>query len=250
MKLTLIIILLLVTFTRVGCAQQKNDTIYRAYLADRSEEIEYHSLEKLEESSAKEFQGNYHFGSSEAESDLSIIFSHGKWFAKEEYGVWEQETWARKTDRIKVSYNDNTKVIKLGENATEYFAYTCVDNSNLFLKKGAKGIGFSFTETENGKVYRYIQFNEGIKIKTIGKYPEASFVKLTKEELGEYTKYELQIMRNEIFARKGYVFKKDGKMDNYFSTKEWYKTITKTNNPDLNEIEKYNVNLIITLEKQ
>ena len=120
----------------------------------------------------------------------------------------------------------------------------------MFLKKGTKGIGFSFTEIDNGQIYLYVQFNEGKKIKTIGKYPESSFVKLTNRDLITYTKYELKIMRNEIFARNGYVFKKDGEMDNYFSRKGWYRAIRKTRNPNLSDIEKHNVNLILKLEKQ
>lgn len=249
MKFTLIIFLFF-SLIIVSNAQQKKDTIYKAYIAVQNEEIEFHSVKKIEYSNAKEFQGSYHFGDSEAESDLDIIFSNSKLYAKTEYSIWENETWIGKTDRVSIKYDNGKIITKEGDYETEFFIYECIDNSNLFLKKGTKGIGFAFTENENNQIYHYIQFNEGQKIITIGKYPEASFVKLTNSDLLQYSKDELKIVRNEIFARNGYIFKEGGKMDNYFSNKDWYNSIKKTSNPNLSDIEKYNVNLILRLEKQ
>ncbi|MER0280942.1 YARHG domain-containing protein [Clostridioides difficile] len=72
---------------------------------------------------------------------------------------------------------------------------------------------------------------------------------LTREELEGYSKGELAYIRNEIFARYGYVFKEDP-YKSYFSNKSWYQ-------PDydigadtdvLNSIEKQNVSLIKEME--
>jgi predicted nucleic acid-binding Zn ribbon protein len=72
---------------------------------------------------------------------------------------------------------------------------------------------------------------------------------LTRDELNQYTKSELALIRNEIFARYGYVFNKD-EYRNYFNSTSWY-----IPNPnfsgsinELNTIEKYNVELIKSLE--
>ena len=72
---------------------------------------------------------------------------------------------------------------------------------------------------------------------------------LTRDELNQYTKSELALIRNEIFARYGYVFNKD-EYRNYFNSTSWY-----IQNPnfsgsinELNPIEKYNVELIKSLE--
>lgn len=72
---------------------------------------------------------------------------------------------------------------------------------------------------------------------------------LTKEELSNYSKEELAYIRNEIFARRGYVFESE-EYKSYFNKKTWY-----TPNPSfdgnidsLNLIEKENVNLIKELE--
>ncbi|SDE65367.1 YARHG domain-containing protein [Cellulophaga baltica] len=70
----------------------------------------------------------------------------------------------------------------------------------------------------------------------------------TIEELEGKTYEQLHILRNEIFARKGYVFK-DETLNAYFEKKEWYK-------PDkdveivLDTIEKTNIELIKSIEEK
>ena len=59
-----------------------------------------------------------------------------------------------------------------------------------------------------------------------GDYKEASISVLDSSEVSMLTKEEMQIMRNEIFARYHYKFKEGGKMALYFSQKEWF-----TNSP-------------------
>lgn len=74
-----------------------------------------------------------------------------------------------------------------------------------------------------------------------GDYSFASLIKLTKDDLMGFTKAELRIIRNEIYARHGYIFDSKDLRD-YFMKKEWYKPRTK--NVKLSAIEQYNVNLI------
>lgn len=59
---------------------------------------------------------------------------------------------------------------------------------------------------------------------------------------------ELRILRNEIFARKGYVFK-DSILNNYFLKKEWYKP-DKNSEVVLSDIEKENIELIEKIENK
>ena len=65
--------------------------------------------------------------------------------------------------------------------------------------------------------------------------------KLTEEDVKGKTKHELRIMRNEIYARHGYIFK-DPILRDYFMQKSWYKptTISVT----FKDIEQYNVRFI------
>ena len=72
---------------------------------------------------------------------------------------------------------------------------------------------------------------------------------LSKKELRKYTKKELDIMRNEIFAEYGYIFK-TSKWSNYFKLKSWYKPNTEFSGSLLNEIEKINIKNIVSISSE
>jgi hypothetical protein len=76
-----------------------------------------------------------------------------------------------------------------------------------------------------------------------GKYTFASERYLDHADLMNLSKYELRIMRNEIFARYGYIFKTD-EMRNYFSNQSWYTPQFDDVTNMLTPIEKANVELI------
>ena len=54
-----------------------------------------------------------------------------------------------------------------------------------------------------------------------GEYPQASERRLTHADVCYLSKWELKIMRNEILARYGYIFK-TAAMREYFSKQDWY----------------------------
>ena len=58
-----------------------------------------------------------------------------------------------------------------------------------------------------------------------------------------YSKSELQIIRNLIFARYGYQFKSDS-LKNYFSKYDWYKPVSKNVDDKLTDTDKVLINLI------
>ena len=76
-----------------------------------------------------------------------------------------------------------------------------------------------------------------------GKYPFASSVILTNDILGCYTSEQLGIMRNEIFARHGLVFKTE-QVRTYFSKQNWYKPESENVDDKLTELEKLNIRFI------
>ena len=80
-----------------------------------------------------------------------------------------------------------------------------------------------------------------------GDYPEASTRVLTYSDLQGYSKRELKIMRNEIFARHGYIFK-TADMKNHFASKSWYTPRYNDVNSMLTNIETQNIKLIQSLE--
>ena len=76
-----------------------------------------------------------------------------------------------------------------------------------------------------------------------GVYPEASTRRLTNSDVNYLTKYQLKIMRNEIFARHGYIFQTTD-MRNYFSDQSWYNPRFSNVNNLLSNTEKQNIELI------
>ena len=77
--------------------------------------------------------------------------------------------------------------------------------------------------------------------------PDSSVRRLTAGELYGYSSNTLALIRNEIYARNGYVFSKQKYID-YFSSKTWYSPNPNFSESWLNNIEKYNIQLIKSLE--
>jgi hypothetical protein len=82
-----------------------------------------------------------------------------------------------------------------------------------------------------------------------GDYKMASCKALTSEDIDHFENAELRLMRNEIFARYGYIFN-DIKLQAYFSKKDWYKPRGKDVNKYLTQLEKDNIKLIQELENK
>lgn len=80
-----------------------------------------------------------------------------------------------------------------------------------------------------------------------GKYQVASQRELTASDLQGKSGAELKIMRNEIFARYGYIFKTND-MKEYFAGQSWYRPTAADVTGKLTAIEKKNVELIKKVE--
>ena len=74
-----------------------------------------------------------------------------------------------------------------------------------------------------------------------GYYHITSSRKLTEEDVKGKTKHELRIMRNEIYARHGYIFQ-NLELREHFMQRPWYKPTTI--NVTFNDIEEYNIRFI------
>jgi hypothetical protein len=82
-----------------------------------------------------------------------------------------------------------------------------------------------------------------------GKYPFTSERYLSASDLRTLSGPELKIMRNEIFARHGYIFKTDA-MNRYFSRQPWYRPQSDNVIDRLSPIELANVTTIKAAEKR
>ena len=85
-------------------------------------------------------------------------------------------------------------------------------------------------------------------LQDVGEYPQASKRLLKEEDVENYGKPELELMRNEIFARHGFCFKKKA-LREQFENKDWYVPNTTDIKNSLTEIEKKNILLIKRYEK-
>lgn len=81
-----------------------------------------------------------------------------------------------------------------------------------------------------------------------GLYPFASERVLDYEELARYDLQQLKIMRNEIYARHGYIFRKGGEMEAYFKKQPWYQPLYTNVDQFLSSVETENIKKIRVLE--
>jgi hypothetical protein len=73
--------------------------------------------------------------------------------------------------------------------------------------------------------YRYeigVKLEENLMSVYNGKYPEASLKILDSVYVTSFSKFDLKIMRNEIYARYNYSFKEGEELENHFSHEKWY----------------------------
>ena len=73
--------------------------------------------------------------------------------------------------------------------------------------------------------------------------------KIDSIDISEMTSANLRLLRNEIFARHGYIFKSQ-ELTDYFSQFDWYQPVLKSDQIDseLTKIDRYNISLINSLE--
>jgi YARHG domain len=82
----------------------------------------------------------------------------------------------------------------------------------------------------------------------VGNWPEASQRLLKADDIENLPKSELEFMRNEIFARHGFCFKKKN-LRQQFEMEEWYVPNTIDIKGFLTDIEKKNIEMIKRYEK-
>ena len=80
-----------------------------------------------------------------------------------------------------------------------------------------------------------------------GIYPEGSQRQLRVSDMGGLTSWDLKVMRNEIFARHGYIFKTN-EMKYYFNQQDWYYPKFNDVGSRLTALEKKNIKFIQSYE--
>ena len=138
-------------------------------------------------------------------------------------------------------------------NIEECFDFATDSDKNTNVAANADPDSDTEVSEADARVY-LIQGNE----KSSNRYEKADHLsyttvtKYTLEDLSILDSYGLKITRNEIFARHGRMFN-DQELQEYFKRQQWYVPQIAANDFDtscLNEVEKYNVNLISVYEEQ
>jgi len=76
-----------------------------------------------------------------------------------------------------------------------------------------------------------------------GLYPMGSSRLLNADDVRYLSRFDLRIMRNEIYARHGYIFQTE-ELRNYFSRQSWYKPLYNDVGPMLSPLEIKNIEFV------
>lgn len=115
------------------------------------------------------------------------------------------------------------------------------------MKKLAYILLIVFTGCSDGNK-KESEANEKV-VNTEIKSDKTDLIILSREKLLDKELNELRVIRNEVFARHGYIFNSHD-LDSIFRTKEWYSP-SKTNvDKDLTEVEKEYIKMIVEIEEE
>ncbi len=192
--------------------------------------------------SVLEYQGVYGFGMSEWESDFRLIVTDNACYAQiksQHYGAKEGSFIVEYTNLKNVTIKGNK--FFSAETDGEFIFYG--DHAALKVYKPWDEYLKKRGEYDIGTKKFVIEWAYS------GKYPQASLRHLRGDELRTMPTAELGIMRNEIFARYGYIFSAGSEMEQYFKQQDWYEGQHKNVNNFLTDLEKMNIKLINQIEK-
>jgi len=135
-------------------------------------------------------------------------------------------------------YDTPVNVIKV---AGKNFCYELTtDGVNLYNAKYDEESDYY----EKGDLFKKLKYID----KGDGRWPFTKYRIINSDILNDYSKKDLRLMRNEILARKGYVFTSKDLKD-YFGSKSWYKPCEDNSKIKLTIDEQISVDIIRSAEK-
>lgn len=136
-----------------------------------------------------------------------------------------------------------TKTLKLIKKEFSYNPNFMLDeNTDLIDWENPKEFTEKYTDEETGKTETYQASKNRIASDAVFKI-NASKQKLTEKDLKNLRKLDLEIIKNSVFARHGYSFKK-ATYRNFFEQTDWYIPVSNNVDKDLSPMEKENVALL------
>jgi hypothetical protein len=171
---------------------------------------------------------------------------------------FDTEIKSTQDNLVKLHRYNYTGIVKSveeqGNRGMTYLSITTIDGKEeSFLINGAK-IYRADNEVNSSQLTKGINVgviggDEAKRIDILptslkqGRFPYTSERLLVLSDLSGMSKGDLKIMRNEIFARHGYIFRTPD-MKSYFSQQAWYRAQNENVTSFLTEIEKQNIGLI------
>lgn len=138
----------------------------------------------------------------------------------------------------------NAKLIKINEGVNEVISNVSGQQFKNALTETSIN---SPNQNNNNSNYQQSPNNNNYHNSSSLRFPQASERILSRSELAGYSNWELRIMRNEIYAKYGYIFKSED-LRNYFNQQSWYKPRYTDVFNRLTTIEKQNVVTIKSME--
>ncbi|MFC3159904.1 YARHG domain-containing protein [Chryseobacterium arachidis] len=136
-----------------------------------------------------------------------------------------------------------TKTLKLIKKEFAYNPNFMLDeNTDLIDWENPKEFTEKYTDEETGKTETYKASKNRIASDAVFKI-NASRQKLTEKDLKNLRKLDMEIIKNSVFARHGYSFKK-ATYRNFFEQTDWYIPVSNNVDKDLSPMEKDNVALL------
>ena len=167
-----------------------------------------------------------------------------------------------KTNKEVIFYPNEKRIKGLASSEKYVFEVEYDSPADVLTFSGKQSFSYVLTETgmdiykaEQDKYDEWVErekvfslqktgwFNISGNASLEGNYSFASTTVLIDGILSCYSKTQLKIMRNEIFARHGYIFKSE-EMKSYFEKRSWYRPEKEDVTNDLTELEKLNIQLI------
>jgi hypothetical protein len=219
-----------------------NQIVSQTYYEGDYKKMDPSKIEKWNVKDKSEYQGIFHFGFSEGESTFLLIISEDSCYAQLKRGnfiengrdfIWNYLPFKKVRIEGNMFYSDKTN----GEFVSYDKTFGLIVNKSWTWNESRSEFGFKL---KNVSVENYFG----------GKFPQASYLFLTKSELEKMSPSELKIMRNEVYARYGFIFSFNGEMDKYFKGQKWYSPKNTNVDKCMTDLEKQNIKLIQSIEKQ
>ena len=196
----------------------------------------------------KKFHGSFHFGFSEMEYDQHwFVDAQGRVLITRFQGAWggsDGGQWV-------MTHSAGPDGLTLSGHQV-FQGQKVVGHLVVVKVAGQKHLGFLDLATQAGQKAE-IGFYTPYEKQLPGETPQASRVLLSPDYLKLFSKNQLKIMRNEIFARHGHRFKAGGAMESHFRAQSWYQKLPapkKSIQSLLTSLEKENIRRIQEAEKR